>query len=306
MPTERDGFSRSLAEQLARRTPREAGASSPRAPSARSAPPAVEGPTAAPAKRQPQGLDEFSRRLSTATRPAKRNGEAAPLDATTETSTAAAPRCAPAGSGERLIRQGDCITSVARESGHLWQTIWNDPANAELRAAGRDPNVLLPHDRVHVPPPRPKWEPGQTETRHRFRRRGEPAVLSLRLLVRDEPLANQPYTLTIDGCPPSEGSTDPEGKLRCNIPGDARRGRLFVGEQRHEFVLELGHMDPVESLTGVQKRLLNLGYDCGRTDGEWDRRSDAALRRFQRAHALPETGTLDEATRRKLQEQHGS
>lgn len=307
MPTRLDDFSRLPADQRTQRPPHGASAS-PRAPAARPASPSPDAPAAKPVSRSDPADDEFSRRLSAATKRSQQHIGQTPAhpDSAPQAPAEPAPQCAPVGGGERLIRQGDCITSLARESGHLWRTIWDDPANAELRAAGREPNVLLPDDRVHVPPPREKWEPGQTGMRHRFRRRGEPAVLSLRLMIRDEPLANQPYTLKIDGCPPSEGFTDPEGKLRCSIPGDARRGRLFVGEQQHAFVLELGHMDPVESLSGVQKRLLNLGYECRRTDGGWDRHCDAALRRFQRAHALPETGKPDERTRRSLREVHGS
>ncbi len=307
MPAKLDNFSRSLADQLAQRSPRDSDAPT-RAPVSRAASPSNDVPQSGRANRPDPVDDEFSRRLSAASKGAEKPGGDPAFQPVGEGGTATDPAelCAPVGSGERSVRQGECLSSLATDTGHVWQTIWDDPANGELRAAGRHPNVLLPEDRVHVPAPREKWEPGQTETRHRFRRRGEPAVLSLRLLVRDEPLANQPYTLNIDGCEPAAGYTDPDGKLQCRIPGDARRGRLIAGEERHEFVLDLGHMDPVDSLSGVQKRLLNLGYECRRTDGVWDRHCDATLRRFQRRRGLPETGRPDAATRVRLTEAHGS
>src|SRR5262245_59214466 len=170
------------------------------------------------------------------------------------------PSAGPVGSGEHVVKQGECITSIAKDTGHFWETIWNDAANADLRTVRVDPNVLLPEDRVHVPPLKEKWEPGQTEMRHRFRRRGEPAVLRLTLQYDDEPLANQPYTLDIDG-QKVEGMTDAEGKLERGIPNNARRGVLVVGKDHpRTFELSLGHIDPVENLVGVQKRLINLGF----------------------------------------------
>lgn len=214
--------------------------------------------------------------------------------------------CAPAGEGAHDVRQGECISSIAAESGHRWSTIWDAPENAALRAARTDANQLLPGDRVHVPDREKKWEHGQTEARHRFQRHGETAYLPVRLMVNDQPLAGEAYTLVIDGGREQTGCTDAEGKLRVPISAAAKRARLVVGEDRREFLLDLGCMDPIESLAGVQKRLLNLGFDCGRVDGVWDDRSSHELRRFQRMSNLDDTGTPDDATRRKLVEVHGS
>lgn len=50
----------------------------------------------------------------------------------------------------------------------------------------------------------------------------------------------------------------------------------------------------------VQKKLEELGYDPGSTDGIWGKKTTSALKRFQRDNGLPETGQLDEQTRAKL------
>ena len=131
-------------------------------------------------------------------------------------------------------------------------------------------------------------------------------MLRLTLQYDDEPLANQPYTLDIDG-QTYEGVTDAEGKLERSIPNSARHGSLVVGtDNPRTFELDLGHIDPVENLVGVQKRLMNLGFHCTHQDGEWDAECRTAVCEFQRMHGLPATGDADAATREKLREVHGS
>ncbi|MES0037583.1 TerB N-terminal domain-containing protein [Mesorhizobium sp. M0046] len=46
----------------------------------------------------------------------------------------------------------------------------------------------------------------------------------------------------------------------------------------------------------IQQALADHGYDLGTADGIWGRRSISALKAFQKANNLPQTGTLDEAT----------
>ena len=214
----------------------------------------------------------------------------------------------PVGQGDYVVKEGQCISSIAKDTGHFWKTIWDEPANSELREIRQDPNVLLPGDRVTVPDIRPKQEPGETEMRHRFVRKGEPAMFRVRILEDDEPRAGEPYTVEVIGGAPISGTTDADGLVQFNIPGSAKGGVLRVGEAEDQLELDLsfGHLSPVSEVTGVQQRLKNLGYDCGPLDGVCGARTRAAVKTFQAASGLPPTGKIDEATRRKLQEQYGS
>lgn len=214
----------------------------------------------------------------------------------------------PVGNGEHVVQAGECTSSIAKETGHFWETIWDDPANSQLREVRQNPNVLLEDDRVTVPPIEPKYEAGHTEERHRFVRRGEPSLLRLRVLENDKPRSNEPYTLDIDGQTTLTGITDADGNIVIGIPGDAQQGKLVVGEgdKQLSYSLQLGQTDPVSTLRGVQQRLKNLGFDCGSESGVADSQTESALRAFQEKQGLSVTGQADAATRERLESVHGS
>jgi N-acetylmuramoyl-L-alanine amidase len=67
----------------------------------------------------------------------------------------------------------------------------------------------------------------------------------------------------------------------------------------------LGGLDPVNTPTGVQARLTNLGLDCGKIDGIIGPRTRLALERFQIKHNLEPTSELDDATLSRLESIHG-
>jgi N-acetylmuramoyl-L-alanine amidase len=210
------------------------------------------------------------------------------------------------GKGDHVVRQGECISSIAGDSGHFWCTIWQDAANAELRRVRQNPNALLPGDRVHVPDIRTKQESGATETRHTFRRRGEPCTLRLRLLEDGQPREGLAYILEVDG-EVTNGIVGAEGIVETRIPPGARQGKLtlLVGETKEVYPLDLGHIDPADTISGAQGRLHCLGYDVGRIDGKLGPSTEAALRDFQNNNELSVTGRLDGATAARLKEVFG-
>lgn len=211
------------------------------------------------------------------------------------------------GAGDYVVRQGDCLSSIARLAGHFWETIWHHPANAELKRARQDPNVLLPGDRLTIPPLQLREELKPTAQRHRFLLKGVPAKVRLRLLQQGEPRAGVRYVFTVDGTV-HQGTTDADGYLSVPIPPHARQGQLTVGdghEEREEYSVLLGHLNPVHDVAGVQHRLNNLGYRCA-PSGLMDEQTRAALNEFQVAQGLEAGGDVSEAVRAKLSEAHGS
>ncbi len=195
------------------------------------------------------------------------------------------------------VSEGDCISSIAEEYGFFWQTVWD--ANPELKSLRKNPNVLLPGDIVKVPDLVEKKQPCPTDKKHTFVKKGTPAKFRLVLERHNVPFANRRYILEIDG-KTYEGTTDSTGKLEVNISPSAREGHLQLPDDQLECALQLGGMDPVSELAGVQHRLRNLGFLDSEPGGEMDDETQAALMDFQSSVNLTATGELDDATRAKL------
>jgi hypothetical protein len=88
----------------------------------------------------------------------------------------------PVGDGEYYVAEGDCIESIAFARGIPWTRIWDHPENAALKEARRDPNILLPGDRLFVPDPELKNVAAATDKRHKFRRMGAASRLRIRIV----------------------------------------------------------------------------------------------------------------------------
>lgn len=200
------------------------------------------------------------------------------------------------------VQPGDCISSIAFDHGFFADTIWNYPANKELKSLRQDPNTLCAGDTVVIPDKREKIVNKPTGEMHKFRLNNTPALCSLQLFDGDDYRANQQYELDIDGRLLT-GKTNAEGVLRVPIPPNARRGKLVIGEDRAEYDLKFGQIEPPTQTRGVQARLQNLGYDCP-INGKMDEETQNALRNFQFACGLKETAEIDDATLQKLDELH--
>ncbi len=211
------------------------------------------------------------------------------------------------------LEPGDCVASVALRHGHLPETIWSCPENAELRAARSNQYVLDPDDELHVPARRSRPIAASLGTRMRLRRKAVPEVFRARFLdYEGTPRSGLEALIAIetaDGLELEDVSTttDGAGWVEAPIPPDATRAVVTLDPwglaEIHAFAL--GYLDPADTITGVQGRLGNLGYGHGEW-GELDARTREALECFQEDHDLPCTGELDDATSAKLVLVHGS
>ena len=177
--------------------------------------------------------------------------------------------------GIHIVQQGECLSSIAYSYGFTdWHVVYDHPQNADFRALRPDPNVIYPGDELYIPDPDLKNDPGATEVLHKYELKADQTWLRVRLEDEDGmPFKNQKYDLTISGRAYS-GTTDATGLLEHEILPTDYSGQLVIWKQVPgelpkgiTWMLEIGGLDPVEYITGVQARLNNLGYDCGPVDG---------------------------------------
>jgi len=239
------------------------------------------------------------------------------------------------------VKPGECIGSIAHAHKIAWQRIWNHPKNADLRELRKDPNVLREGDSVFVPDLEQKTVADPTDATHRFVVRRHMARLRLRVVFdpgpkpapsappgppsgnrrnvsaedapaevarADEPRKALAYELIIDDIP-TQGETDDDGYIDREISPDAKNGRLVLAPgtpHETEVTLHLGHLDPIDEVTGVKQRLRNLCFDCGDQSNEETPDLADAVSMFQAKHGLPATGQLDAATRAEILNAHGA
>lgn len=218
-----------------------------------------------------------------------------------------APVHAPAAPSPHIVEQGECLAELAARHGFLPQVLWELPANASLKATRKHGSILFPGDEVVLPALREKQEPCEVGQTYRLRQNGARELFRVRFLSGDgKPRGGLPYLLTLelDGAAEDrKGETDAEGYVTEPVPPDIDKVRLMLGkEDAHEvYEFQMAHLDPLDTLSGVQARLTNLGYPCGEVSGELDSLTRRALRDFQRDHSLELTGQPDDATREKLE-----
>ncbi|MCO5169073.1 MAG: peptidoglycan-binding protein [Planctomycetes bacterium] len=208
------------------------------------------------------------------------------------------------------VQQGDTLASIAFARGFLrWQTIWEHAQNAGLREQRKDPHVLYPGDSVFIPDKTIKKFDCATKKLHTFRLK-KPRLHFEQLLIDDEdqPYASKPFKLVAGG-ETIEGRTDGDGRVSEEIPFDAREVELTVWPVEGDdssaltWTLDLGHLDPIDTVEGVQARLSNLGYAC-KVTGSLDDETKDALRAYQGDQGLQVTGEIDESTKSRLAQHH--
>jgi len=238
-----------------------------------------------------------------------------------------------------VVKAGDCVSSVAFERGFFWETVWNHPKNSELKEKRKDPNILKEGDVLYIPDLRIKEESRASESKHQFVLKGVPAKLRLRIMeppqeelkaeeevassgeesqvedppydpkpVEDQPVKNAQYLLEIDG-KSFDGTTDSNGFVEISLPPNAKQGRLVLKAgtpEERAILLDLGGLDPLSETSGVRKRLSNLGFPCQSTGDEMTDDLELSVRQFQEANGLEVTGKVDDQTRDKLKQLHGS
>lgn len=200
----------------------------------------------------------------------------------------------------RRARDGDCVVSIAFEEGFYPATIWDHPENERLKAERGDPHVLMPGDVVYVPDRRVKTAAAATDATHRFRRRGVPHFMRVRLCMLERPLAEVDCTVEVDALPPETHRTDADGWLTVGIPPNARVATITL-PSGSSYTIDLGRLAPADTVAGTLGRLHRLGLYRGRIEEELTPQAEEAIRSFQETHGIsPADGRPNPDTARTL------
>ena len=202
-----------------------------------------------------------------------------------------------------VVQEGECMNSIAADTGFFWDTLWNHESNAALRTLRENPNVLKPGDKVNIPDKRVKEESGQTGLVHTFRMKGVPVRLNFQFVDRlGNPRQGLGYKLKVDGSEVS-GTLDEEGRLSEVIkPGSKKATLTLDTKEKYEF--DLGHMEPVDTTKGLKGRLKNLGFYRGEINDTMDDETKNAIKRYQMRKGLAPTGEATPETRSALLQEH--
>lgn len=202
------------------------------------------------------------------------------------------------------VSEGECIYSIAARHGLHWETVWNDPENEALKALRKDPNLLHPSDEVFVRELEVNEPSCATEKRHRFRKKGVLANLRVRILLNGEPRVSEEWKAIVDGCLLT-GKTDGKGVLKLRVPPRVPAVEVTL-QSGYSITLQVRHLDPIGTVSGVQGRLSNLGYDPGPIDNIRGPLTISAIKRFQADHPpLAVDGIAGPKTCARLKEVYG-
>lgn len=211
-----------------------------------------------------------------------------------------------------VVRQGEYLTKISHTLGFDAERVWNDPKNEALRKKRVDFDQLQPGDILFVPDaPRPRLAL-EVGGNNQYVARIPKMPVVLKLQVGGEILVKEPYRILGLGPDPIEGATDEKGYLSAKVDVHIREIKIELIDRKRTLRVRVGNLDPINEISGLQKRLTHLGFYQPSFAGTENfeakdvKQLTAALATFQSSVDLPATGRLDEETAKALVDAHGS
>jgi N-acetylmuramoyl-L-alanine amidase len=216
-----------------------------------------------------------------------------------------------------VIRQGDTLSGLAYRFGFDARTVWDHAKNADLRKRRGDPNILWPTDVLYIPTKRPQFKTVITGAVNTYVCQAPP-TMTLRIKFLGAKFASQPCTVAeLDQ--PTGLATDSAGVLAFAVPVTLEVATITVTALAFTCTCRIGHLDPIDTLSGISQRLQNLGliHDSLPPSAASLGIVRGALRTFDASGAagqddtaspyqgLSDEGVLDQATSKRLLGAHG-
>ena len=148
--------------------------------------------------------------------------------------------------------------------------------------------------------------PLKTGSKNTFVVRGEKEYFRLKVFYDDgRDITGKRIVLnigsqTIDTVLPSDGLVEVELNENDTLTAQVD---LYLKEDQsspsESFTAQVGDLDPIDTLSGVQGRCNLLGFDCGTVDGINGSKTKAGVRDFQYEHDLEVDGIAGKKTKAK-------
>jgi len=206
---------------------------------------------------------------------------------------------------KHIVKQGEYLAQIAAEYGFSdYKFIWDFVDNAELKNKRKSPNLLYPGDILVIPDRHSKEQEIATDQRHRFRllQKRLPKIKMRLRDINDQPLVDKNCVLIIE-LQRLELTSDGDGVIEKAISLSDKKGTLSI--ENYDIPLQIGSLDPVETISGQQARLASLGYYFGSIDAKEGPLFKLAVEEFQCDQNLSVTGLCDANTQDKLKKIYG-
>jgi hypothetical protein len=161
-----------------------------------------------------------------------------------------------------VVKQGDYLAKIAHDLGFDGDKAWQDPSNADLRALRTNPNILFAGDLLQVPDPptttaATSLQVGSTNS---FVSSAPTVDVTVTFVGPDAaPYASMAFT--VEELPDLTGlTTDANGTATFQVPVTLPTATVTFTQTGETRPLSIGGMDPIETRSGIFKRLQNLGY----------------------------------------------
>ncbi|MFO0547793.1 MAG: hypothetical protein U0271_05360 [Polyangiaceae bacterium] len=219
-----------------------------------------------------------------------------------------------------VVRQGDYLDALAHRFGFDAREVWESADNRALREQRGAGNVLAPGDVLQIPAtpaPAPRFQSGGTQ---RYRAHVPTVHIAFVLRGTSGGVSGEPYEIRGVGQEPIRGSTNGEGVVELDVPITTTSFELELTRHGVVHPVLVGHLDPIDLPSGLEARLVHLGYlmpmpsrayghfsaDQLVSETERARQVESAVRNFQSDHHIDPTGELCERTRTALLRAHTS
>lgn len=203
-----------------------------------------------------------------------------------------------------VVRQGDHLRRLAARRGFDADAVWGNSANAEIRARRPSMNMLCPGDILYLPAAKRTWLPVTLGSTNKFVANVSSMKIATVIRYADRPLANAQYRVReLDGL--GTLTTDGDGLARFDAPATLERATMDFESQGLSVVLRVGHLDPVDTPSGISQRLSNLDYSAAQPDDPGDMSGALAMFQLDQNELKPD-GEPNDDTRKAIEAKHGS